>query len=391
MHNAEILLELGAVIIGLAVLARVAGRLGLPAIPLYLLAGLAFGKGGVLPLVTTSDFIEIGAQLGLILLLFMLGLEYSAKQLVETLRSSTRLALFDVVANFVPGVLFGLLLGWSFLASLFLGGVCYATSSGIVAKLIHDSGDAGSPEARVSLSVLVIEDLTMAVYLPVMGGLLFGGVSTKGLASVAFAVAFVAVVLFLALRFEVGMSRMLFSNSDETLVLTILGIALIVAGLAESLQVSAAVGALLVGIALSGPAASGARSLLSPLRDLFAAFFFAFFGLSVDPGSLTSSIGPALLLAGITGTTKFFTGYMGARWAGLSKRARRRVGFGLVARGEFSIAIATLALSGGVESDLGPLAAAYVISLAVFGPLAVKVDEVIESRRQRPEGETLVS
>jgi CPA2 family monovalent cation:H+ antiporter-2 len=95
------LLELGGVIIGLAILARLAGRVGISAIPLYLLAGLAFGKGGILPLVTTQGFIAIGAELGLILLLFMLGLEYSARQLTSALRTSAGSGLTDVALNYI--------------------------------------------------------------------------------------------------------------------------------------------------------------------------------------------------------------------------------------------------------------------------------------------------
>lgn len=122
MDTTEVLIELGAVLIGLSLLARLAGLLRIPTIPLYLLAGLAFGKGGVLPLITTSSFIEIGAEIGLILMLFSLGLEYSARELVTTLRRQAPAGLLDAVANFVPGFVAGLVLGWEPIAAVALGG-----------------------------------------------------------------------------------------------------------------------------------------------------------------------------------------------------------------------------------------------------------------------------
>ncbi|HZJ51788.1 MAG TPA: cation:proton antiporter, partial [Actinomycetota bacterium] len=99
MHTASVLLELGGVIVGLAVLARLAGRLGIPTIPLYLTVGLAFGRGGILPLITTEDFVEIGAEIGLILLLFMLGLEYTARELLATLRLQAPTGVLDLALN----------------------------------------------------------------------------------------------------------------------------------------------------------------------------------------------------------------------------------------------------------------------------------------------------
>lgn len=380
MHGAELLIELGGVVIGLAVLARVAGRFGLPSIPLFLLAGLAFGEGGLLPLVTTAEFIEIGAEIGLILLLFMLGLEYSAAELIGTMRGSLRLGVFDLVLNLTPGLIMGLALGWDVVPALFLGGITYTTSSGIVAKLLYDMGRIGNRETPTLLSVLVMEDLAMAVYLPVMGGLLYGGLTIKGMGTVLIAGAFVLGILTAALKVEVGLSKLIFSHSDEALLLTILGLALVVAGVAEAIQVSAAVGALLVGIMLSGPAAEGARAVLSPLRDLFAALFFVFFGLSVDPGMLAEGLLLASILAVATAVTKFFTGYAGCRWNGIGKRGARRAGFMLIPRGEFSIAIATVALAGGAEPDLAPLSAAYVLLLAVIGPLAVKIEQLLADR-----------
>ena len=109
--TAASLVELGAVILGLAILARLANRFGLPSIPLYLLAGLAFGEGGLLPLGATSSFVETGSEIGLILLLFLVGLEYSASELLAALRSSIRAGLLNLALTFPPGAITALILG----------------------------------------------------------------------------------------------------------------------------------------------------------------------------------------------------------------------------------------------------------------------------------------
>ena len=375
MHGAAVLLELGGVILGLGVLGRLAGRFGLSAIPLYLLAGLAFGEGGLLPLVTAQEFIEVGAEVGVILLLLLLGLEYSAAELLGGLRSALPAGLADLGLNFTPGLVAGLLLGWSVLAAVVLGGVTYVTSSGIVAKVLGDLGRIGNRETPVVLSIVVVEDLAMAAYLPLVTGLLVGGGLLAGALPVGIALATVALVLLVAVRWGETLSRLVFSPSDEVLLLVILGLTLVVAGIAQRLQVSAAVGAFLVGIALSGRAAEAAHSLLTPLRDLFAAVFFVFFGLQTDPRSIPPVVLAAAALAVVTVATKVATGWWAARRVGVGPRGRWRAGTILVAHGEFSIVIAGLAVAAGREPALGPLATAYVLILAVLGPILARTSE----------------
>ncbi|HEV2921452.1 MAG TPA: cation:proton antiporter [Actinomycetota bacterium] len=384
MHGAETLLELGGVILGLGILGRLAGRLGLSAIPLYLLAGLAFGQGGLLPLVTASEFIEVGAEVGVILLLLLLGLEYTASELMGSLRAAAPAGLVDLVLNFTPGLVGGLLLGWSPLAAVVLGGVTYVTSSGIVAKVLGDLGRLGNRETPVILSILVVEDLAMAAYLPLVTALLVGGGLLASVVPVGVALATVALVLVVAVRYGERLSRLVFSPNDEVLLLVILGLALVVAGLAERLQVSAAVGAFQVGIALSGRAAEAAHDQLTPLRDLFAATFFVFFGLQTDPRSIPPVAAAAATLALVTTATKVATGWWAARRIGVAPRGRWRAGTALVARGEFSIVIAGLAVAAGREPTLGPLATAYVLVLAVLGPVLARASEPLRVGLGRP-------
>ena len=382
MEHPELLVELGAILLALAFLSRVATRIGMPTIPLYLTAGLAFGKGGILPLVTAEEFVQVGAEIGLILLLFMLGLEYTAAELTSTLRTHAPVGCIDFVLNFLPGFVAGLLLGWGVVLAFILGGVTYVSSSGIIAKVLSDQGWTGNRETPVVLSTLVIEDLVMALYLPIATALLVGAGDVATLAPAVIGVVVVVAVLGAATKIEVGISRLVFSRSDESLLLTLLGMTILVAGAAEVFGLSAAVAALLVGIVLSGPAAEAAHGLLSPMRDLFAAMFFALVGLSVDPSSIPPVLVPAAILAVITVATKFATGWVGAKRAGVGPRGRVRAGALLTARGEFSIAIAGLATAAGVAADFEALAISYVFVLAIFGPVLVRFAD--------PVGEALI-
>jgi len=371
-HSTSILfIELGAVVLGLALLARIASRWGFSAIPLYLLAGLVFGNGGLAPLDVSAGFIRIGAEIGVLMLLFMLGLEYTGEQLKENLRGGLRAGILDFVLNFPPGLIAGLLLGWKPLAAVLLGGVTFISSSGVVAKVLAELQRMKCPETPVVLSVLVLEDLAMAVYLPLVAVLLAGGGASRLALSVSLAVAVVFLALLVAVKFGGSLSRYVAHQSDEVILLTIFGVVLLVAGFAEHVQVSAAIAAFLVGIAVSGPMTEQSHRLLAPLRDLFAATFFFFFGLQIDPGTLPPVLPFAIGLGIVTAITKILTGYWAAQPSGVDKRGRLRAGMALVARGEFSIVIAGLGVA--IEPSLGPLAAAYVLFLAVLGPILARL------------------
>jgi monovalent cation:H+ antiporter-2, CPA2 family len=369
----SIFIELGLAIVGLAILTRLAHRLAFSAIPLYLLGGLAFGNGGLLPIRFTDDFLHVGSEIGVVLLLFMLGLETSGAELSKNLRTGVPAGLVDLGLNFPPGFLAGLLLGWGPLAAVLLGGVTYISSSGIVARVLTELGRMQRPETPTVLSILVLEDLAMAAFLPLVAVLLLKPDLGTAAISVTVALVTVSVVLLAALRFGGAISRVFEHQSDEVVLLSTFGIVLLVAGLAQRLQVSAAIGAFLVGVALSGPLARQTHRILEPLRDLFAALFFLFFGLQIDPQTLVPMLGPAAILAVVTAATKIATGRWAARRAGVDAAAAWRAGGELVARGEFSIVIAGLGASLVIGHELGALTAAYVLMLAIAGPIVARL------------------
>ncbi len=374
---ALVFIEIGAVAIGLAVLARLAGRLAISAVPLYLIAGLALGEGGIVQLDVSESFISLTAEIGVLLLLFTLGLEYSETELREGLRTGVPPGVVDMTLNALPGVALGLLLGWDPLAAVLLGGVTWISSSGVVSKILADLGRLGFRETPSILNLLVIEDLAMAVYLPVVAALIVGGSVTETTTTVAIAVAAVGLILFAALRLGRHFSVLLSGGSDESFLLAVFGITLLVAGLAQQLEVSGAVGAFLVGLALSGAAEERAAALISPLRDLFAATFFLFFSFQIDPADLVDVAIPALALVVVTATGKVATGWYAAGRVGAAERGRLRAGTALISRGEFSIVIAALGVDLADGPELGALAAAYVLITAVVGPIAARYADQI--------------
>ncbi|WP_067835841.1 cation:proton antiporter [Nocardia lijiangensis] len=383
-ETALALIQLGAVFFGLGLLGRLAARIGMSPIPLYLVGGLMFGTGGLVELGRVDSFIHLASEIGVVLLLLLLGLEYSAAELVTGMRRSWPAGVVDILLNATPGVLVALFLGWGLAGAIAMAGVTYISSSGIVAKVLNDLGRLGNRETPTILSILVFEDLVMAGYLPVLTAVLASAGFLAGLTTVGIALLAVTVVLVVALRYGRYVSMIVDSEDREIFLLKLLGSALLVAGLASALQVSAAVGAFLLGIAISDSTAHNATKILEPLRDLFAALFFVLFGLSTDPSTIPPVLGWACLLAAVTTATKVATGWWAAKRAGSSRYGRARAGTALVAHGEFSIVIAGLAVTAGaVPTEFAALATTYVLLMAVLGPIAARVVEPVLVWRDR--------
>ena len=369
------LIELGVIMLTLAILGRAAARFGIPTIPVFLVAGLFFGEGGFIPVVEAGAFIEIGASLGVIFLLFMLGLEFTPRELSHSMRANAGAGVIDVLLNVAPGVAAGFLLGWGPLGAAVLGGVTYVSSSGIIAKLLTDLGRLGNRETPLILSILVIEDIVMAVFLPVLAVMLAGGSAISGVVSGTVAVVIVISVLLFSNALGSMVNKLAGSSSNEMILLTLLGLATLVAGLAEYMHVSYAIGAFLLGIAISGQVAERAREMLVPLRDAFAALFFVYFGITVNPSSLIDVAIPAMALAAVGVVTKMGTGWWAAHRAGLAKKGTLRTSLMLIPRGEFSIVLAGIGVANGLDTDLGPMVVAYVLILTVGGSIAIRFNK----------------
>jgi CPA2 family monovalent cation:H+ antiporter-2 len=365
--SVQLLLELGIVLAVVGLAGTVARRFSVSPIPLYLLVGLCMGRGGLLPLPAAGAFLEIGATIGVVLLLLTLGLEFSTEEFTATLRLHVPSGLVDLVVNAAPGALAGWLLGYGWTGAVALAGVTWVSSSTIVAQLLGDLRRLGNRETPAVLSVLVLEDFAMALYLPVLAVLAAGGTWIQGATGVTVAIGVMLLALAASHRWGHHVGQLVDSAHTEQLMLRIVGLTLIVGAIAELAGMSAAVGAFLTGLALTGNIADRIRTVITPLRDLFAAAFFLAIGFWVDPGLLAPMLPWALLLAIVGAATKVFTGWYAAGRGGSARRGRLRAGTALIARGEFSLVIVGLVAAPG--HALGPLVTGYVLVLAVTGPL----------------------
>ncbi len=366
-----VLLEIGGVLLLLGTIAFIAARIALSAVPLFLALGLAFGQGGVAPLELSSQFLNTGAQIGAILLLLLMGLEYSAREISETFRSSKSVILLDLIINGIPGALIALVIGWGLQGALLLGGITYVSSSGIASELIRESGWARSQVAKRTIAVLVSEDLILAPYLPLLTSTILGVGLISGLISVSVALVITGFILLISVKRENFFSQVFRRYSASALLLTVFGSALIAAGAAGLAGFSGAIAAFLVGLLLTGEVATAVRTRLAPLRDFFAAIFFIFFGLSVDPSEIVKVLPLALLLTLLGGAGKFFIGWWTARDL-QDPMSWRRVGSFLIPRGEFSVIIAGFSTTLAFTSEIKALTIAYVIATTLTASLLLR-------------------
>lgn len=351
----------------LALLGTVARRFALSPIPVYLVAGLSLGTGGILPVPAADDFVITAAPIGVVLLLLTLGLEFSATEFASSMRHHLPSAGIDIVLNATPGAVAGWLLGMNGVAMLALAGVTYISSSGIIARLLEDLGRLGNRETPAVLAVLVLEDFAMAGYLPLVAVLAARGSWVDAVGGMLAAIGALLAAFAASYRWGHHVGRLVTHPDSEQMLLRVLGITLMVAALAEALRASAAVGAFLVGLTLTGETADRARRVLGPLRDLFGAIFFLAIGLTVDPKELLPMLPVGIALAVITTVTKVLTGMFAARRDGVARRGQLRAGAALVARGEFSLII--IGLVGTTIPAVAALATSYVFIMAIVGPV----------------------
>lgn len=376
------LLYIGLVLLALAAAGTLAGRLRQSAIPIYILAGLLLR-----PWVGAPEIVEFFGELGLILLMFFLGLEFSLPELLAAPARTLRIGALDAAVNFPLGFLAGLLAGWGLLAALVLGTALYITSSAIVAKSVIDLQRTAHPETEVALRVLVFEDLAVAVLLGVLATV-GGADGADGSAAwwrAAGAVGFVAGAVVLGLWGGRIHRRIVEIPSDDLVVLTVMGLTLVLSWVSERAGLSLAIGAFVGGLWVAEtPGRGRARDLLTPFYGPFAAFFFFAFGTSVDASAFSEVWPFALVLATLGVVGKLAGGWWIARMEGLSRRARWTLGLTLIPRGEFSIVVAgTLAYT--LEPRATALVALVVLVLSAIGSVALYAAPAI-TRRLTGEG-----
>lgn len=364
------ILEIGLVFIGLGLLSWLALKLRISSVPLFLLAGLSLGKGGFAPLALSEDFLNLGAEIGALLLLLVMGFEYSAQDLVSTLKTKWAVGVVDLVVNFVPAGLLAYALGFGLVGAIAFGGIMFVSSSGIASQLIRESGWSRSVLAKRATSILVFEDIVLAPYLPILASITLGLSAIGGLISVGIALVVTLVVFFIGMGREIPGFRALAHSGPGPLLLLAFGLALAISGGANLAGFSGVIAAFLFGLLLTGEVAESLRNRFAPLRDVFSAVFFLFFGLSIAAVDVLEVLPIALLFAVLGVAAKFYIGWLMGR--DLSDPfAWRRIGAFLSSRGEFSMIIAatvaTNALFPAKEITLG-----IVVLTSLFSTLAIR-------------------
>ncbi|HEU4772083.1 MAG TPA: cation:proton antiporter [Candidatus Udaeobacter sp.] len=395
----HVILEIGLALALIGFAVALAAKLKLSNVPFLIIIGMIVGPHAPQIGVFDFRFIETGSlitfmgQLGVLFLLFYLGLEANVSRLIEAGPSILTGGSIYIAINFALGLLYAYLVGFPFRETLISAGVVTISSSAIVAKILFDYRRTANPETELILGITMFEDIFLAVYLSLISGIVLSGATsiTGVLSSGGIALAFI-VGLMLIGRFAIPLlNRILQISSNEVFIIVVFGSLFLLAGLGETIHVAESIGALLMGLILGETRqAERMERLVVPFRDFFGAIFFFSFGLSIDPftlgGAVWLAVGAALLSLG----SVIVAGLIVGRRAKLSAVGSLNLSFTLLARGEFSIIIASLAQAGGLLGIVQPFSALYVLILASVSPLLAKESErvydiVMKLVRWRPK------
>jgi CPA2 family monovalent cation:H+ antiporter-2 len=376
------LLAAGVVFAALAVASVLALRVDQSVIPAYILAGVLLGPHApveALRLVESREFVVLLRELGIVLLLFFIGLEFNLDRLSAARDRMLRAGAVDIGINGAVGAVIGLVIGFTAFESLLLAGIVAISSSAVITKSLIELGWIADPESDAILGLLVVEDVVVAVYLAVLAAV---GLSTgfvPAVTSLAISLAVIGLLVALALRGRGLLERLLATDSDESFLLRVVGVTVLVAGLALAAGVSEAVAAFFLGTAV-GTTSHHERvaRVITSERDLYAAVFFFAIGLETEPALVAGVLGPLALLVAVTTLSKLASGYWGGRLWGLDERRSTRVGLAMVARGEFSLVIAALAVAAGADPRVVALAVGYVFVMSVLGTVLMRGSGRIE-------------
>lgn len=375
-----LLLKIGVMFAVLAAVGVIASKMKQSVIPFYLLAGISVGPYGLgrtsIPHIPNTEFIQISAELGIVFLLFFLGLEFNLDRLIEGRKKIGKAGILDFGVNFGAGFFLGFWLFGGLLEAVLIAGIVYMSSSAIITKSLIDLGWIANDEAEPMLGTLIFEDVFIAIYLAIMSSLLFkGGGWREAVGSMGIALGFLLSLLILVHFGTKYFEKMVETDSNEFMILRLVGTAVLIGGAGLALGVSEAVAGFFVGMAFSSTSyVEDIEKLMEPFRDVFAAVFFFWIGLVTDPLLFLGTGSVILLLVLFTTPTKLVSGFLSGKVYALSRIRSLRVGVGMTTRGEFSLIIASLALmvSGVSISERGAQnvyasTVGYVLVMSILG------------------------
>lgn len=363
---------LGAALILAGLFARLGRHLGLPTIPFFIVAGIIVGPQtpGIV-LLEDPDELYLLATIGLILLLFHLGVEFSINELLDGGRRLLFAGGSYILLNFGAGLVLGFVLGWGTKEMFVIAGMIGTSSTAIVTKLIIDLRRVNNPETGMILGIIVVEDVFLAFYLALLQPLIGESEGTgEILLSVVTAFGFLLGLFALARWGGRVVRPILGAHDGELSIILAVGFGVFVAGFAHIAGASDAVGALLAGMVVAGTGlAHRVERLLVPIRDVFAAVFFFWFGTTIAPSAM-GELAPAVLAAVvITLAFNVVAGVVAARIYHYGAPEASNTALMLVSRGEFELILASLAVAAGLDDRVAPFAALYVLFLSILSPL----------------------
>ena len=380
-HVPHLITDLALILFAAGVVSLLFKKLNQPVVLGYIIAGLLVSPNySLFPTVTEVDSIKIWAEIGVIFLLFSLGLEFSFKKLVKVGSTAAITGLFEVTAMLITGYFAGQLLGWGKMDSIFLGGIIAISSTTIIFRAFDELGLKAKKFTGTVIGILVIEDLTAVLLMVLLSTLAVSQKFQGGemLASV-FKLGFFLVLWFLmGIYLLPGLLKKLSKHiSDETLLIISIALCLGMVLFAANVGFSAALGAFIMGSILAETTqAERIVQVLKSVKDLFGAVFFVSVGMLINPGILITYIVPVILLTFIVMLGKTFFVTSGALISGVPLKQSVQAGTSLSQIGEFSFIIATLGLTLGVTSDfLYPIAVGVSVITTFTTPYMIRFAE----------------
>lgn len=394
IHLAPLIKDLALILIAAAVTTLIFKRLRQPLVLGYIVAGLLVGQHvSLVPTVSDEKNIHVWSEIGVIFLLFSLGLEFSFKKLIKVGGAASISAIVEVVFMLALGYLLGQIMGWSPMDSIFLGGIISISSTTIIIRAFEELGVKGLKFAGLVFGILVVEDLVAIVLLVLLSTLAVSRQFEGG----AMLISVVKLVFFLIAWFVTGiffiptllrMTKKIMN--EETLLVTSVGLCLLMVVLATQVGFSPALGAFIMGSILAETTqAEKIEHLIKPVKELFGAVFFISVGMLIDPSMLVKYAVPVLIITVVTLIGKTLSTGLGALLSGQPLKTSVQAGMSLAQIGEFSFIIAQLGLTLNVTSEfLYPVAVAvsavttfttpYMIKLS--GPVYEKLADLMPHR-----------
>lgn len=382
MELNTLVLEIGIAVALVAIVGLVANRLRFSVIPFFIVIGMLLGNSnspslGIIDFKFTESlpFIEFMGRLGVLFLLFYLGLEFSVGRLIKSGKSIVTGGTTYVALNFASGLLIGWLMDLPLAEMMVLCGIMTSSSTAIVAKVLTDLKRTANPETEVIMGMIMFDDLFIAMHISFLSGLVLsgGGSAWSVLGTSLLALGFILAFLFTGRKLVPFIDKLLNEKSSELFILIIFGLLFTIAGFSETIHVAEAIGALMAGLVLADSVyIKKIETMVLPYKDFFGAMFFFSFGLSIDPSTLGGAVTWAAIAALVTIICNLASGYFASMFSGMKRKTSFDIGFTLSARGEFSIVMANIGKAGGLNPIIQSFVVVYVLILSIVAPLLTK-------------------